>query len=93
MFRTSAFATEARGQEDVRFTDPAVPSNSCCCLARPAVKVLMPPTAARPHQVDLWLCGHHYHASAAALARAGAVIEDLTPPESQYQDDRAVASA
>jgi len=40
------------------------------------VRVLIPPTPARPHSVDLLLCGHHYRASGAALAAAGAVIMD-----------------
>jgi hypothetical protein len=38
----------------------------------------MPPAADRAHPVDLWLCGHHYHASLAALLRAGANVADLT---------------
>jgi hypothetical protein len=63
---------------DVRFTDPSVPSRSCCCPARPVVKVIMPPTATRRRYVDLWLCGHHYRASLAALLAAGATVEDLT---------------
>jgi hypothetical protein len=37
----------------------------------------MPPTLARPHQVDLLLCGHHYRVSQQALAAAGARIEIL----------------
>ena len=93
MFRRNAFAEEVRGPEDFRFTDPAVPVSSCCCLARPAVKVTMPPTAGRRHPVDLWLCGHHYRASIAALVRAGAVIEDLTPQETSPSPDRAAAPA
>jgi hypothetical protein len=40
------------------------------------VRVLIPPAPARPHSVDLLLCGHHYQASRAALAAAGAVIMD-----------------
>ena len=36
----------------------------------------MPPAAARPHSVDLLLCGHHYRTSRAALTAAGAVIID-----------------
>ena len=47
---------------------------ACCCPARPVVRVLIPPASARPHSVDLLLCGHHYRASCAALAAAGAVI-------------------
>jgi len=57
--------------------DPEVPSRSCCCPGRPAVKVIMPPAPGRPHPVDLWLCGHHYRASCAALLLAGAQVEDL----------------
>jgi hypothetical protein len=49
---------------------------ACCCPARPTVRVLIPPAPARPHSVDLLLCGHHYRASDAALAAAGAVIMD-----------------
>jgi hypothetical protein len=49
---------------------------ACCCPARPAVRVLIPPAPARPHSADLLLCGHHYRASGAALAAAGAVIMD-----------------
>jgi hypothetical protein len=37
----------------------------------------MPPAPGRPHLVDLWLCGHHYHASRQALAAAGAQVCDL----------------
>jgi len=55
----------------------AVAQQSCCCPARPQVKVIMPPTATRPHPVDLWLCGHHYRASRAALAAAGATVVDV----------------
>jgi hypothetical protein len=47
---------------------------ACCCPARPVVRVLIPPVPARPHSVDLLLCGHDYRASGAALAAAGAVI-------------------
>ena len=47
-----------------------------CCPARPVVRVLIPPAPARPHSADLLLCGHHYRASGAALAVAGAVIMD-----------------
>lgn len=37
----------------------------------------MPATVTRPHPVDLWLCGHHYRASHAALAEAGAAVQTL----------------
>lgn len=78
MFRKNAYQSEAPQTESLRFTDPAVPSRSCCCPARPAVKVVMPPVGGRPHSVDLWLCGHHYRASRAALTAAGARAEYLT---------------
>jgi hypothetical protein len=51
---------------------------SCCCPARPVVKVLIPPGPARPHSVDLLLCGHHYLVSRAALGAANAVAIDET---------------
>jgi len=57
---------------------PRLADRSCCCPARPVVKVLIPPSSARPHSVDLLLCGHHYLASRAALAAANAVAIDET---------------
>jgi len=42
------------------------------------VQVIMPPTAARPHSVDLLLCGHHYRVSCQALAAAGATVRELS---------------
>jgi len=42
------------------------------------VTVVMPPTSARPHPVDLLLCGHHYRASRAGLTAAGATVYDET---------------
>jgi hypothetical protein len=61
-------------------TDPDIPSRACCCPGRPVVKVILPPAPGRPHPVDLWLCGHHYRASCAALLAANAEVEDLTAP-------------
>ncbi len=52
----------------------ALGDRACCCPARPVVRVLIPPATARPHSVDLLLCGHHFRTSVAALAAAGAVI-------------------
>ncbi len=37
----------------------------------------MPPTAARPHETELLLCGHHYLASRHALAAARARVREL----------------
>jgi hypothetical protein len=54
----------------------ALGMRACCCPARPVVRVLIPPTSARPHSVALLLCGHHYRMSCAALAAVGAMILD-----------------
>ena len=66
-----------------RMTDDELPvraiapaSRACCCPAAPVFTVIMPPTAARRHPVDLLLCGHHYRASLAALRAAGATAYD-----------------
>jgi hypothetical protein len=40
------------------------------------VTVVMPPTASRPHPVDLLLCGHHFRISQASLQAAGADVYD-----------------
>jgi hypothetical protein len=42
------------------------------------VTVVIPPTASRPHPVDLLLCGHHFRVSQAALRAAGAAVYDRT---------------
>jgi hypothetical protein len=78
MFKRYAPENETPPLEEPRFTDPAVPSQACCCPARPVVRVIMPPTADRTHPVDLWLCGHHYRTCLRALLAAGATVEDLT---------------
>jgi len=53
------------------------------------VKVIMPPAAGRAHPVDLWLCGHHYRASVAALLASGATVEDLIVTADRPQEARA----
>ena len=53
-----------------------VAARACCCPARPVVTVVMPPTASRPHPVELLLCGHHFRASQASLQAAGADVYD-----------------
>lgn len=73
-------AFQAAAQDWRPAVDPEIPSRSCCCPARPVVKVIMPPVPGRNHPVDLYLCGHHYHASTAALLVAGAKVEDLSTP-------------
>lgn len=75
-------ALQAPVEEERRpVIDPEVPSRSCCCPARPVVKVIMPPSPGRKHPVDLWLCGHHYRASSATLLLAGARVEPLATPD------------
>jgi hypothetical protein len=59
--------------------DPLVISRAeraCCCLAKPSVLVIMPPTRGRPHQTDLLMCWHHYRASRHSLAASGATALD-----------------
>ena len=50
---------------------------ACCCPAMPVVRVVMPPTAARPHPTDLLLCGHHYRVSRQKLAALNATVQKL----------------
>jgi len=92
MFRKNPQEGEVRPAEDLRFTDPSVPSRSCCCPARPVVKVIMPSAAGRPHPVDLWLCGHHYRASLTALLAAKAAVEEVGLADGPVQADHAVAA-
>jgi hypothetical protein len=64
--------------DDILGSQDSLPaSRACCCPARPVVQVIMPPTAGRPHSVDLLLCGHHYRVSCQALAVAGATVSEL----------------
>jgi hypothetical protein len=51
---------------------------ACCCTARPTVVVIIPATASRPDVTELLFCMHHYRASRAALAEAGAAVVDAT---------------
>jgi hypothetical protein len=50
---------------------------ACCCPAMPVVRVVMPPTPARPHPTDLLLCGHHYRVSRQKLAALNATAQKL----------------
>ena len=89
--RQQAHPVAVPGQ--LSWTDPSVQARACCCPARPAVKVLIPLASGRTHPVDLWLCGHHYRASRAALSAADAVAEELYVPADRPQHDRAAATA
>ncbi len=55
-------------------------TDACCCPAKPVVRVVMPPTPARPHETELFLCGHHYRVSREALASARAMVSLLPGP-------------
>jgi hypothetical protein len=85
----------AAGQSDI--TAPKGPAagladQACCCVARAVVRVVMPPTADRPHETELLLCGHHYRASQAALSAAHASVHELAgnfaDPSAWFDDDR-----
>lgn len=54
---------------------------ACCCPGKPAVLVIMPPTAGRPQPTELLLCWQHYIVSQRSLAaaRATAHLADSTP--------------
>jgi hypothetical protein len=56
---------------------PGPADRSCCCVAKAVVRVVMPPTPARPHETELLLCGHHYRVSRQALAAAHASVVEL----------------
>ena len=53
----------------------------------------MPPSPARPSSVDLWLCGHHYRSSLAALSAAGALTEFVGEEEDHFFSVSAAAVA
>lgn len=93
MFKRYAAESEIPPLGEPSLTDPSVPSKACCCPARPVVRVTMPPTAGRPHPVDLWLCGHHYRASLKALLAAGAKVDELTVTADRAQAYYAAAAA
>ena len=66
------------GEDAGLSTKPAgAVGRACCCAARPAVRVIMPPGPSRPHPTELLLCGHHYRVSRRVLTYAGAVIRPL----------------
>ena len=50
---------------------------ACCCVAQAVVRVVIPPTAGRPREIELLLCGHHYRVSRTALVAAHAAVSEL----------------
>ena len=55
---------------------PALARQACCCLGKSVVVTMMPVSEERPAPVDIHLCAHHYRASRATLAEAGAIVFD-----------------
>jgi hypothetical protein len=65
---------------------PVTVGPACCCPANPVVRVIMPATAARPHETELLLCGHHYRVSRRALDAANATVTELRGPAGSPPD-------
>ncbi len=61
-------------------------SAACCCPAKPAVIVVMPPGPGRSHPTELLLCGHHYRKSEQTLMEAGATVFNLAGAEVAVDD-------
>jgi hypothetical protein len=97
IFRQSS---DGRADRTAGILDAAAPhgpaasltDQACCCVARAVVRVVMPPTAGRPHETELLLCGHHYRVSLAALSAAYASVHELAgnfaDPSDWFHDDR-----
>src|SRR5215470_15511461 len=97
IFRRSS---AGRTEDPAALVDAAAPhgpaaslnDQACCCVARAVVRVVMPPTAGRPHETELLLCGHHYRTSRAALSAAHATVHELAgnpdDPSAWFHDDR-----
>lgn len=83
----SAPASSRIDWHSLKFADHA-----CCCPAKPAAIVAMPPSPARSHQADLLLCGHHYRQSQETLARAGAMVFSLAGTALTPEDRWAVGA-
>jgi hypothetical protein len=73
-------------------------SQSCCCVARPSVVIVLQPTHDRPHPTEVLLCGHHFERSRATLLASRALAFSLdgehlpiTAPRSAEANKSAVA--
>jgi hypothetical protein len=78
----SARKNDAAVRSDPGAATPAappagLPGRACCCPAKAAVRVVMPPAQGRPGETDLLLCGHHYLVSRRALSAARASVREL----------------
>jgi hypothetical protein len=94
--RTVPSAKRATGVID--WTAVARASQSCCCVARPSVVIVLQPTHDRPHPTEVLLCGHHFARSRPTLlaSRALAFTLDgehlpITAPRSAEANTSAVA--
>lgn len=52
-------------------------NQSCCCIARPSVVVVLQPTHDRPHPTEVLLCGHHFERSRPTLLASRALAFSL----------------
>jgi hypothetical protein len=73
-------ASDPLHDDTIEADSPVTIGPACCCPANPVVRVIMPATVARPHDIELLLCGHHYRVSRQALAAAGATVTELPQP-------------
>lgn len=55
----------------------ASPADRACCPAEPVIRVVLPPSPARPQTTDLLLCARHYRISRHAFIAAGAAVCEL----------------
>jgi hypothetical protein len=78
-----AFVAKELGGADPVARSASPGDQACCCPARAVVRVIMPPSPARPHTTDLLLCAHHFRMSRRALAAAQAAVCEL-PGTSRY---------
>jgi hypothetical protein len=74
---TTAAQTAPGGAASATSMTAGPVGRACCCPANAVVRVIMPPTAARPRETELLLCGHHYRVSRRALAAAHATVRQL----------------
>jgi hypothetical protein len=75
--KNTAAADRDPGACTLAASPAGLPGRACCCPAKAAVRVVMPPAQGRPRETDLLLCGHHYLVSRRALATAGASVTEL----------------
>lgn len=75
--KSSAAAPSGPGGTGWSAAPCELPGRACCCPAKAAVCVTMPPGPGWLSEIDLLLCGHHYRVSRRALAACGASVREL----------------